>query len=199
MIETFKARLGRVLLHPAAVFAGLIGGGIVGWLDQGQMPLFELLGEIYSQALEAKGVTVTRKFNIGAREAYLKALQDGSTSLLPEYNGALLSALTPGGAPEGVISAAALRCVGGELQGRLRFRNDEERARAKRMGVKGEDTIYLTEDLAKGDVMFAATGVTKGALLDGVVVRGGEVRTHTLVMNSATGEVREIRMTRRVA
>ncbi|MEV0901707.1 ABC transporter substrate-binding protein [Actinoplanes sp. NPDC049802] len=66
----------------------------------------ELLGEIYSQALEAKGVTVTRKFNIGAREAYLKALQDGSISLLPEYNGALLAALTPGGAPQGVSSSA---------------------------------------------------------------------------------------------
>ncbi|GGN62253.1 glycine/betaine ABC transporter substrate-binding protein [Actinoplanes lobatus] len=75
----------------------------------------ELLGEIYSQALEAKGVTVTRKFNIGAREAYLKALQDGSISLLPEYNGALLAALTPGGAPEGVSSSddvlAALKKV----------------------------------------------------------------------------------------
>src|SRR5690349_13208797 len=67
-----------------------------------------------------------------------------------------------GGAPEGVIAAAALKCVGGELQGRLRFRNDEERARAVRMGVKSEDTVYGTEDLAKGDVMFAATGVTKG-------------------------------------
>src|SRR3954471_995109 len=67
-----------------------------------------------------------------------------------------------GGAPEGVIAAAALKCVGGELQGRLRFGNHPESARAKQMGVRPENTIYSTEELAKGDVMFAATGVTKG-------------------------------------
>ena len=79
-----------------------------------------------------------------------------------------------GGAPEGVIAAAALRCVGGELQGRLRFRNDEERARADaRWASRTSDTIYTTEELAQGDVMFAATGVTKGYLLDGVRFFGG--------------------------
>src|SRR5207244_2367895 len=81
--------------------------------------------------------------------------------------------------PEGVIAAAALKCVGGELQARLRFRNDEERARAKKMGVKPEDTIYAIEDLAKGDVMFAATGVTKGYLLDGVVFFGDRATTES--------------------
>jgi fructose-1,6-bisphosphatase II len=100
-----------------------------------------------------------------------------------------------GGAPEGVIAAAALKCVGGELQGRLRFRSDEERARAKRMGVKPEDTIYATEDLARGDVMFAATGVTKGYLLDGVRFFGDGARTESIVMRSKSGTVRVINAT----
>jgi fructose-1,6-bisphosphatase II len=100
-----------------------------------------------------------------------------------------------GGAPEGVIAAAALKCVGGELQGRLRFRNDEERARAKRMGVKSEDTIYSTEELAQGDVMFAATGVTKGYLLEGVRFFGDSAKTESIVMRSKSGTVRVINAT----
>jgi len=100
-----------------------------------------------------------------------------------------------GGAPEGVIAAAALKCVGGELQGRLRFRSDEERARAVRMGVKPEDTIYSTEDLARGDVMFAATGVTKGYLLDGVRFFGDSAKTESIVMRSKSGTVRVINST----
>ncbi len=100
-----------------------------------------------------------------------------------------------GGAPEGVISAAALKCVGGGFQGRLRFRNDEERARAKRMGVKDEDAIYGIEDLAKGDVMFAATGVTKGYLLDGVRFFGDSAKTESIVMRSKSGTVRVINAT----
>ena len=100
-----------------------------------------------------------------------------------------------GGAPEGVIAAAALKCVGGELQGRLRFRNDQERARAVKMGVKPEDTIYATDDLARGDVMFAATGVTKGYLLDGVRFMGDSARTESIVMRSKSGTVRVINAT----
>ncbi len=100
-----------------------------------------------------------------------------------------------GGAPEGVISAAALKCVGGDFQGRLRFRNDEERARAKKMGVKEEDFIYGLEDLAKGDVMFAATGVTKGYLLDGVRFFGDGAKTESIVMRSKSGTVRVINST----
>jgi fructose-1,6-bisphosphatase II len=100
-----------------------------------------------------------------------------------------------GGAPEGVIAAAALKCVGGELQARLRFRNDEERARAKKMGVRDEDAIYGTEDLAAGHVMFAATGVTKGYLLDGVRFFGGGAKTESIVMRSKSGTVRVINAT----
>ncbi len=100
-----------------------------------------------------------------------------------------------GGAPEGVIAAAALKCVGGELQARLRFRNDEERARAKKMGVRAEDFIYGTEDLAAGHVMFAATGVTKGYLLDGVRFFGDGAKTESIVMRSKSGTVRVINAT----
>ncbi|MEZ4404636.1 MAG: class II fructose-bisphosphatase [Kofleriaceae bacterium] len=102
-----------------------------------------------------------------------------------------------GGAPEGVIAAAALRCIGGELQGRLRFRSDEERARAGRMGVKAEDHIYTTEELAHGNVMFAATGVTQGYLLDGVTFTGGGATTQSIVMRSKSGTVRRIQATHR--
>jgi fructose-1,6-bisphosphatase II len=100
-----------------------------------------------------------------------------------------------GGAPEGVIAAAALKCVGGELQGRLRFRSAEEKARAERMGVKDEHRIYGLEDLAKGDVMFAATGVTKGYLLDGVRFFGDSAKTESIVMRSKSGTVRVISST----
>jgi fructose-1,6-bisphosphatase II len=100
-----------------------------------------------------------------------------------------------GGAPEGVISAAALKCVGGELQGRLRFRSPEEKARGERMGIKDEHRIYGIEDLAKGDVMFAATGVTKGYLLDGVRFFGDSAKTESIVMRSKSGTVRVINAT----
>jgi fructose-1,6-bisphosphatase II / sedoheptulose-1,7-bisphosphatase len=105
-----------------------------------------------------------------------------------------------GGAPEGVLACAALKCVGGQFQGRLVFRNDDEKARARRLGLKDEDfgRKYELNELVKGDAVFAATGVTKGALLDGVRVEGGFVHTHSLVMNSATRTVREIRMKRPV-
>jgi len=96
-----------------------------------------------------------------------------------------------GGAPEGVLSAAALRCVGGEIQGRLRFRNEEERARAKRMGVVDEDRIYRTEDLVPAErLAFVATGVTDGELLKGVRFFGGAARTHSMVMQLSQGKIR---------
>ncbi|MFI5225507.1 MAG: class II fructose-bisphosphatase [Candidatus Limnocylindrales bacterium] len=96
-----------------------------------------------------------------------------------------------GGAPEGVITAAALRCLGGEIQARFRFRNDEERRRAAAMGHGDEDRVYTTEDLASGDsVVFAATGVTDGDLLRGVRFFGGGARTHSLVMAYRTKQVR---------
>ncbi|MDZ4676890.1 MAG: class II fructose-bisphosphatase [Oligoflexia bacterium] len=98
-----------------------------------------------------------------------------------------------GGAPEGVISAAALRCVGGDFQGILKFRNDEEKKRAQKMGVTKLDKTYSITELAKGNVMFCATGVTDGTMLKGVRFGAGDTaHTHSLVMRSKTGTVREI-------
>jgi len=106
--------------------------------------------------------------------------------------------LGQGGAPEGVLACAALKCVGGQFQGRLVYRNADERARAKRAGVEDLDKIYDLHELVRADAIFAATGVTKGALLDGVRAKDGFVHTHSLVMNSVTHTVREVRTRRRV-
>jgi fructose-1,6-bisphosphatase II / sedoheptulose-1,7-bisphosphatase len=98
-----------------------------------------------------------------------------------------------GGAPEGVLAAAALRCVGGQIQGRLVFRNDDERQRAARIGIKDLNRKYSTIDLASGDVMFAATGVTDGSMLRGIHRVGKFMTSETIVMRSKTGTVRWIR------
>ena len=95
-----------------------------------------------------------------------------------------------GGAPEGVLAAAALRCIGGFMQGRLIFRNDEERSRAQRCGITDFNRKYNLLDLAKGNVMFAATGVTSGTMLQGVRRFAGGAITHSMVMRSKTGTVR---------
>ncbi len=104
--------------------------------------------------------------------------------------------LGSGGAPEGVLACSALKCVGGQFQGRLVFRNSDERGRAERLGIKDFDKKYDLHEMVRGPAIFAATGVTKGALLDGVKVEGGFVHTHSLVMDSASGAVRQIRMKR---
>ncbi|MBR0553253.1 class II fructose-bisphosphatase [Stakelama marina] len=99
-----------------------------------------------------------------------------------------------GGAPEGVLAAAALRCVGGQFQGRLIFRNEDERQRARKWGIDDLDQIYSLEDLAKGDCIFAATGVTDGSLLEGVKrLRGGVMTTESVVMRASSGTVRWVK------
>ena len=103
-----------------------------------------------------------------------------------------------GGAPEGVLACAALKCVGGQFQGRLVFRNADEKARATRVGITDFDKKYDLHEMVRADAIFAATGVTNGALLDGVAYEDGFVNTHTLVMNSSTRTVREVRMKRPV-
>ena len=96
-----------------------------------------------------------------------------------------------GGAPEGVLAAAALRCVGGQFNGRLLFRNDDERGRARKWGIEDLNKIYKLEELAKGDCIFAATGVTDGSLLRGVKRRkDGVMTTHSVVMRASSGTVR---------
>ncbi|WP_244434043.1 class II fructose-bisphosphatase [Azospirillum sp. B506] len=97
-----------------------------------------------------------------------------------------------GGAPEGVLAAAALRCIGGQFQGRLLFRNDDEKARAAKWGVTDLDKKYSLHELARGNVMFAATGVTDGAMLKGVRRFPGGAYTHSVIMRSKSGTVRYI-------
>jgi len=101
-----------------------------------------------------------------------------------------------GGAPEGVLACAALKCVGGQFQGRLVFRNADEKARARKHGIVDLDKKYDLHELVREDAIFVATGVTDGALLSGVRIEAGFVHTHTLVMNSNTRTVREVRMKR---
>jgi fructose-1,6-bisphosphatase II / sedoheptulose-1,7-bisphosphatase len=98
--------------------------------------------------------------------------------------------LGSGGAPEGVLAAAALRCIGGQMQGRLLFRNNDERGRAERLGIRDLNRKYALTDLASGDVMFAATGVTNGTMLNGVRRVPGGAQTHSIVMRSKSGTVR---------
>jgi len=97
-----------------------------------------------------------------------------------------------GGAPEGVLAAAALRCIGGQMQGRLMLDTDEKRVRARRMGIDDPNRKYRTNELASGDVLFAATGVTDGSLLQGVRYKQNSVRTSTVVMRSWSQTVRWI-------
>ena len=97
-----------------------------------------------------------------------------------------------GGAPEGVLAAAALRCVGGQIQGRLLFRNDDEIARAHRWGIEDLNRIYTLQDMAKGDCIFAATGVTDGSLLQGVHKGKSCVTTESVVMRASTGTIRRV-------
>lgn len=98
-----------------------------------------------------------------------------------------------GGAPEGVLAAAALRCIGGQIQARLHATSDQHRARVAEIGIEDIDQKYTLDDLASGDVLFAATGVTSGSMLQGVRVRGGTTKTETVVMRAKTRTVRWIK------
>ncbi len=97
-----------------------------------------------------------------------------------------------GGAPEGVLAAAAMKCMGGQFFGKLLFRNDDERARARKAGITNFDRVYTRDDLVRGDVIFAATGVTSGSLLAGIKRDPGMVTTETILMRSKTGSVRRM-------
>ena len=103
-----------------------------------------------------------------------------------------------GGAPEGVLAAAALKSMGGQLQGRLLFRNDDERARAAKAGVTDLNRKYEIEDMVRADVIFAATGVTNGSIVQGARRIGEKLETETILMRSATGSVRRIKYTRKI-
>ena len=126
----------------------------------------------------------------------VKLISDGDIAgiihaVTPEETGIDIY-LGSGGAPEGVLAAAALRAIGGQMQGRLILDNDDKRERARRMGVDDHARLYTEADLASGDVLFAATGVTDGSLLSGVKFRKEAIRTHTVVMRSWSRTVRWI-------
>ncbi len=97
-----------------------------------------------------------------------------------------------GGAPEGVLAASALKCMGGQIQGRLLFRNDDERGRALKAGIEDLDRIYTRDDMVTADVIFAATGVTDGSLVKGAQRDGDYLETETILMRSKTGSVRRL-------
>ncbi len=132
---------------------------------------------------------------VRAAGARIKLIPDGDVAgalntCFPDTGVDVLMGL--GGAPEGVIAAAAIRCVGGDMQARLRFRDDAERERARALGIADPDKVLRAEDLAGGSVMFAATGVTEGDFLKGVRFTGDGARSHSVVMRSSTGTIRYI-------
>jgi len=133
--------------------------------------------------------------NVRDAGARIQLIGDGDVSAamaccMPEAGVDILFGI--GGAPEGVIAAAALRCMKGEMQGQLYFRNEEEKKRATKMGIKDLNKIYSTEELASGDVMFCATGVTDGNFLKGVKFKSWGALTHSIVMRSHSGTIRHI-------
>jgi fructose-1,6-bisphosphatase II / sedoheptulose-1,7-bisphosphatase len=133
--------------------------------------------------------------------ARIQLISDGDVSgviATAQPNSGIDIYLGSGGAPEGVLAAAALRCIGGFFQGRLIFRNDDEKGRAKRFGITDFNRKYDLLDLAKGNVMFAATGVTDGTMLRGVRYFAGGLETHSMVMRSRTGTVRKIAATHNI-
>ena len=182
-----------------------VGGG----LPDGAVDLDRSPAENLESLAEAKGVQVTdlvacildrprHEELIGqVREAgaRIMLITDGDVSGViatsqPESGVDIY--LGSGGAPEGVLAAAALRCIGGQMQGRLLFRNDDERGRAAKCGIVDLDRKYGLLDLANGDVMFAATGVTNGTMLRGVRRFAGGAYTHSMVMRSKSGTVRYV-------
>lgn len=137
--------------------------------------------------------------DVRASGARISLIQDGDVSAViatcdPETG--IDVYIGTGGAPEGVLAAAALQCLGGKMLGQLVFRNDDEKERAAKIGITDLKRVYATDDLAKpGNVMFAATGVTDGAMLPGVRRYAGGATTHSIVMRSKTGTIRRIEAT----
>ncbi len=130
---------------------------------------------------------------VGAR---IMLINDGDVSgviATSEPNSGVDLYLGTGGAPEGVLAAAALRCIGGQMQTRLKFRNNDEIERAEKLGIQDLYKKYSLSELASGDVMFSATGVTDGTMLKGVRISGNSATTESIVMRSSSGTVRKIK------
>jgi fructose-1,6-bisphosphatase II / sedoheptulose-1,7-bisphosphatase len=189
--------------------------GIGGGLPQGVVDIDRTPGENLAALAKAKGKSINDMVacildrprhaelikavrDAGAR---IQLISDGDVSgviATAQPNSGIDIYLGSGGAPEGVLAAAALRCIGGFFQGRLIFRNDDEKKRAKKYGITDLNRKYDLLDLAKGDVMFAATGVTDGTMLRGVRYFSGGVETHSMVMRSKTGTVRKVAATHNI-
>ena len=156
----------------------------------------------YTALTEQHGDLHAADLAIEFAELARRCLRDGDRLIKSIGDAVLLASSDPqsgidmyvgqGGAPEGVLAAAALRCIGGQFQGRLVFRNEDEKGRARRIGITDFSRKYKLHDLAKGDVIFAATGVTDGTMLRGVRRFQQGATTHSIVMRSATGTVRII-------
>jgi fructose-1,6-bisphosphatase II / sedoheptulose-1,7-bisphosphatase len=189
--------------------------GIGGGLPQGVVDIDRSPAENLASLAKAKGKTINdmvacildrpRHADLikAVREAgaRIQLISDGDVSgviATAQPNSGIDIYLGSGGAPEGVLAAAALRCIGGFFQGRLIFRNDDEKKRAKNYGITDFNRKYDLLDLAKGNVMFAATGVTDGAMLRGVRYFAGGIETHSMVMRSRTGTVRKIAATHNI-
>lgn len=186
-----------------------VGAGI----DKNILDLDAPIGDVLQKLAKEKGGTVNELMvcvldrprhhdlikAIRAAGARISLIQDGDVSAViatSDPDTGIDMYVGSGGAPEGVLAAAALQCIGGAMLGRLTFRNDDERARAERWGITDLNAIYTTDDLAKGDnVMFAATGVTDGTMLRGVRRYAGGAKTSSLVMRSKSGTVRRIEAT----
>ena len=154
------------------------------------VPVGDLVVLILNRPRHEDLISAVRK--AGAR---IRLIQDGDVAGViattrPETGIDLYMGI--GGAPEGVLAAAALQCTGGQFQGRLNFRNDDEKARARRMGIEDLGKKYAIGELAHGDIFFSATGVTDGWMLRGVHRRGNRVTTESIVMRSRTGTVRVV-------
>jgi fructose-1,6-bisphosphatase II / sedoheptulose-1,7-bisphosphatase len=195
------------LLNAPDVYMDKIAVG--GSLPEGVVDLDKSPADNLKALAEAKGCSITDLVacildrprhaelvtNVRAAGARISLIPDGDiagvmATAMPETGIDIY--MGSGGAPEGVLAAAALQCIGGQIQGRLLFRNDDERGRARRLGITDFDRKYGIDDLASGDVIFSATGVTDGSMLQGVRRTPGGASTHSLVMRSQTRTVRWI-------
>ncbi len=185
-----------------------VGGGLPeGVVDLDEAPAKNLANLAKAKSLEVSDIVACILDRPRHEELIAKVREAGARIMLitdGDISGVIATSeeesgvdiyLGSGGAPEGVLAAAALQCIGGQMQARLMFRNDDERDRATRCGITDFDRKYELDDLAHGEVMIAATGVTNGAMLKGVRRFSGGASTHSLVMRSKSGTVRYIEAT----
>jgi fructose-1,6-bisphosphatase II / sedoheptulose-1,7-bisphosphatase len=206
---------GGTLLHSADIYMEKIAIG--GGFEPGLVDLDLSPGENLERLAKAKGVQITDLTvcildrarhaklidEVRLAGAGIRLIGDGDIAGIIEVVESRESGVDIymgiGGAPEGVLAASALRCIGGQMQGRLTALSEDERRRAAAVGITDLSRKYNIEEMAGGDVIFSATGVTDGSLLDGVKFHGDSIETHTVIMRSATKTVRWLRTQSRAA